>query len=59
MGGDEGIQSVVPWQSAAGFCSAKPRFGSPVMLQDLFFLMSLVVLETEEKILPEKPFCYT
>lgn len=59
MGGNEGIQSVVPWQSAAGLCSAKPQFGFPVMLQDLFFLMSLVVLETEEKILAEKPFYYT
>lgn len=30
-------------------CGAGPRFGFPVMLQHLFFLMSLVVLETEEK----------
>lgn len=56
-----GIVGCSPWYSGSQLqwlCGAEPQFSFPVTLQHLFFLMSLVVLETEEKILPDEPFCY-
>lgn len=51
-----------PWYTGSQLlqwlCGTEPQFSFPAMLQHLFFLVSLVVLETEEKILPDKPFCY-